>query len=243
MFTSSEIKNIMSESLNDMRNLLKDLGFVADSQCSYSDIDTFITREVCRLMKSESIPEGYSFLLRAGGIPVDFSETPNERLAKVVDNRHIIEPAIIMRGNISSSPQYENRFSVSPRVLREISDIKNDMKALGDIAEEARYLDEGKILQIRKDFRDKFLSIEERIASLPDSIILKQVPEKYSFSEREFIDFIREQPTNYTFTVSIRREKVETHPDQSMHFRKFTAQEAARMFEILEKINDLVRKI
>lgn len=254
MFTSSEIKNIMDKSCDDMINLLKALNFRAESQDWYSEIDPFITREVCSLMKSQSIPEGYSFLLSAGGIPLDFSETPNERLAKVVKNRQIIEPAIIKQEDISTSPQYETRFMVSP--LYSSPTRKNDLKREFDsfiseytrrgvyesaaIWERSSYFSP-EAVTTRQDFRADVENLRDIIEHLPDTVNTLAGNSSKQYKESELIEFLQRQNENKDFVVSRCRVKCNApKPDPN---RKFTAQEADDMFRILEQINNLVNKI
>ena len=255
MFTSSEIKNIMSKSHNKMGSLLKNLGFAADAQCSYSDIDSFITREVCRLMKSESIPEGYSFLLRAGGIPLDFSGTPNERLAKVVANRRIIEPAINIQKNISSSPQYETRFIVSPLYSRSSYTVKealiskfnsfidrytNPRVYSGErLWGQNNYISQEQITT-QYDFKKDIKDLKELMGRLPDTVNTCEfdMSQSHEYRESELIEFLNSRNKDDYVAVSTCRVKCNApQPDLN---RKFTSQEAARMFAILEQINALV---
>ena len=262
MFTSSEIKNIMSmgKSCNNMSNLLKNLGYVVDTQCSYSEIDSFITDKVCRLMKSKSIPEGYSFLLRAGGIPLDFSGTPNERLAKVVANRRIIEPAIIIQRNISSSPQsqYETRFIVSSLRSRSINtgkktlieefnsfikkytreDVCSNLKPWGP----GPQISQQSIIKL-SSFKAYVQQLKESMEQLPDTIDTYELDMSLShqYRESELIEFLKSQNENDSFVVSKRLVKCNApQPDLN---RKFTSEEAARMFDILEQINALVSNV
>lgn len=258
MFTSSEIKNIMDKSRDDMINLLKALNFRAESQDWYSEIDPFITREVCSLMKSQSIPEGYSFLLSAGGIPLDFSETPNERLAKVVKNRQIIEPAIIKRENIAISPQYETRFIVSSLYSQTTvkEDLKREFEAFisqytqkdviyssgtwtSKISESLRY--SSPEVTTRQKFRENVQKLREIIKQLPDTVNILKGDSSPQYKESELIEFLQRQNEYEAFVVSRCRVKIDSpKPDPN---RKFTAQEADDMFRILEQINNLVNKI
>lgn len=236
MFTSSEIKNIMDKSRDDMINLLKALNFRAESQDWYSEIDPFITREVCSLMKSQSIPEGYSFLLSAGGIPLDFSETPNERLAKVVKNRQIIEPAIIKQEDISTSPQYETRFMVSPLYSSPTrkNDLKREFNSFISTYTQRR-------VTTRQDFRADVENLIDIIEHLPDTVNTLAGNSSKQYKESELIEFLQRQNEYEAFVVSRCRVKCNApKPDSN---KKFTVQEAARMFDILEQINSLVSKI
>ena len=96
MFNAAEFRTIKNNCLSEMEELLKFLSISVpiwdsgDEYGLYRQLDEEITRKVCELMKSSSIIEGYSYLLKLGNISYDFSETDNDLLNKIVDNSSMI---------------------------------------------------------------------------------------------------------------------------------------------------------
>lgn len=248
MFTLSEIEIIMQKRRTEMIDLLKELEF-RGSQNWQGEIDPFLTGKVCCLMKSESIFEGYSFLLKAAGIQQSYSETENEKLAKIVMHKQEIQSAIIKQEKAVYPTQYESRYNVSPRNFQDLSWIKKDIEELGNTAKQAGYFDEDDTLfSMHKKFRDQFkklfFDLEERIEKLPDFVPTGITGLKQSYTEDKFLEFLKEQTGNYkSFIVSVSREKIEERPDPSLQFRKFTEEEASKMLDVLEKLNAIINRL
>lgn len=244
MFTLSEIEIIMQKRKDKMLALLRELSFRATSQNLYEEIDTFVTKEVCRLMKSDSVAEGYSFLFRAAGIPLIYSETPNEKLAKIAANRAEIERSIIRQATRFAGPKQETHFTVSTVKEIDLKALKKDFNVLKQIAESANYvrdyINAKFILQISQDFNEEFLALEKRMKSLPDTACILGESSSKPCSEGELLSFLETRKPKDTFFVSVSRDEVQSKPDPSLQFRIFTPDEASYMLDILEQINDIV---
>ena len=93
MFNAAEFRLIRTNCLPQMETLLQNLSIakpnwnMGDEYRLYEQLDEEITRNICRLMKSSSIIDGYSYLLKLGNISYDFSETDKELLGKIVSNK------------------------------------------------------------------------------------------------------------------------------------------------------------
>ena len=96
MFTADEFQLIRSHCLPDLEKFLKQISVSIPNWNSgdefkiYDKLGGEITSKMCRLLKSNSIVEGYTKLLKLGKIGYDFSETDNELLNKVVTNKNKI---------------------------------------------------------------------------------------------------------------------------------------------------------
>lgn len=110
MFTAAEFRLIREKCLSDFQKLLAMLNINepnwngGDEFRIYEKVDDEIVNRVCRLMKSESIIEGYTNLMTFGGLHFDYSETDNELLATIIQNKDSV-----MRGAtqaiVQSTPQ------------------------------------------------------------------------------------------------------------------------------------------
>lgn len=91
MFVAVEFQNMRSRCPSELETLLKKLSlsmpdWSGDEYRIYEKLDNDITKKICALMKSSSVIEGYTNLLKLGGVFYDYSETDNELLRKIVAN-------------------------------------------------------------------------------------------------------------------------------------------------------------
>ena len=93
MFTATEFRLIREKCLPDLQNLLAMLNIPEPNWDSgnefkiYEKLDDEIVKRVCQFMKSESIIDGYTKLMTLGGLKFKYSETDNELLAKILQNK------------------------------------------------------------------------------------------------------------------------------------------------------------
>ena len=96
MFTADEFQLIRSHCLPDLEKFLKQISVPIPNWNSgdefriYDKVGDEITNKMCRLLKSNSVVEGYTKLLKLGNISYDFSEIDSELLNKVVTNKNKI---------------------------------------------------------------------------------------------------------------------------------------------------------
>ncbi|MBR4903861.1 MAG: DUF308 domain-containing protein [Selenomonadaceae bacterium] len=91
MFVAVEFQNMRSRCPSELETLLKKLSiskpdWSGDEYRIYEQLDNDITKKICAAMKSSSVIEGYTNILKLGGIAYDYSETDNELLRKIVAN-------------------------------------------------------------------------------------------------------------------------------------------------------------
>ena len=237
MFTLSEIEIIMQKHKEKMITLLRDLGFKGVNQNWQEEIDSFLTDKICSLMKSDSVFEGYSFLLRAADIPQSYSETENEKLAKIIAHRQEIEPRIIMRAG-TVSLQFERRFTVRNTGGNPLASLVDKISRLERTSAQL-----GRSERVKKNerFIAEFDDIRNEIERLKRLYIVSASAPSDSWKEEEFMSFIERYSGD--FLVSVSRKEVATRPDPSAQYRKFTEQEARNMLDILERLNDIVSGI
>lgn len=99
MFVAAEFQSMRRLCSSDLEKLLEKLlipipDWNGDEYRIYEKLDDDITKEICTAMKSSSIIEGYTNLLKLGGIPYDYSETDNELLDKIILNGNKILDAV-----------------------------------------------------------------------------------------------------------------------------------------------------
>ena len=107
MFTSTELRNLKSKYKEDLVELLNKLDLTdisatltsvieedgKDEFQSYDDyyeLDSKITLKVCDNLKSDSIIDGYTKLLKIGKVTFNYDETDNELLNKIIENKQRI---------------------------------------------------------------------------------------------------------------------------------------------------------
>ena len=80
----------------------------------YEKLDEEITKKICGLMKSYTTIDGYTNLLKLGGVPYDYSESYNQLLGMVVANRNKI-----LRGleNLPKFVEVEVESSLEPQPI------------------------------------------------------------------------------------------------------------------------------
>lgn len=246
MFTLSEIEIIMQKRRGEMMTLLRELGLGGVGQNWQEEFDSFLTDKVCRLMKSDSVFEGYSFLLRAADIPQSYSETEKEKLAKIAANRPEIERRIIKR-TVPLSPQYERHFTVrntgSNPLTYLLKNIKGLFNRLEVVATDLHCMEKvqknGEFIAKVENIRREIKGLEERIQRLDGLYIVTTSAPSDLLTENEFISFIGQSKGGDKFLVSVSMDKVEPKP-ASPQYMKFTEDEARYMLDVLEKLNDIV---
>ncbi len=237
MFTLSEIEIIMRKRREEMISLLRDLGFSKAGQNWQEEIDSFITEKIRSLMKSASVFEGYSFLLRAAEIPQSYSETEKDKLAKIAANRAEIERRIIKRAG-SVSPQYETRYTVRNTGVNPLASL---FEKISRLEKTSAHLGRTERVKKNEKFIAEFADISAEIKRLQGLHIISASAPSESWTEEEFMSFIRSNGGN--FLVSVSRERVPARPDPSEQYRKFTEEEARYMLDILERLNYIVNGI
>ena len=96
MFTAAEFRLIQKNCPEKLDALLENLRIKKSDWNSgnefkiYEKLDDEIVSRVCRLMKSESIIDGYTNLITLGGLQFNYSETDNELLATILQNKEKI---------------------------------------------------------------------------------------------------------------------------------------------------------
>ena len=97
MFSAAEMQLIRNHHLADYESLLRELSISipnwksgGDELRIYDEIDDKLTKKLCALMKSSTLYDGYTELLKLGGVGYDYSETYNQMLGMVVANRNKI---------------------------------------------------------------------------------------------------------------------------------------------------------
>ncbi|MBR4903860.1 MAG: hypothetical protein IKZ53_04250 [Selenomonadaceae bacterium] len=99
MFVAAEFQSIRRLCLSDLEKLLEKLSITIPDWSGneyriYEQLDDDITKKICAAVKSSSVIEGYTNLLKLGGIAYDYSETDNELLDKIILNGDKILDAV-----------------------------------------------------------------------------------------------------------------------------------------------------
>ncbi|MBR1728538.1 MAG: hypothetical protein IJ728_03335 [Selenomonadaceae bacterium] len=96
MFKTEEIQRIIKICPSDFEELLKNLQITMpnfdqdDENKSYEILDESIEKNICGLLNSNSLSDGYEKLLSRGGISFVSNDTRNEMIKKIVSSREKI---------------------------------------------------------------------------------------------------------------------------------------------------------
>ncbi len=100
MFTAAEFRLIRERCPKKLDGLLEKLNIpkpdweAGNEFRNYEALDEKIVNRLCRLMKSDSIINGYVKLLELGGIAVDYSETDNQLLNQIISHMNEINAGL-----------------------------------------------------------------------------------------------------------------------------------------------------
>ena len=120
MFSAAEMQLIRANCLNEFEKLLKRLSIptpdwnAKDEFKIYDDVDADLTDRICKLMKSETLYDGYTNLLKLGGVSYDYSESYNQLLDMIIANRDKIIDAVRKQNTARSS--WQDKYSGLPRM-------------------------------------------------------------------------------------------------------------------------------
>lgn len=127
MFVPAEFQSMRRLCPSELEKLLDELSirfdWSGDEYRTYEKLDALITKKICERMKSESIFDGYTKLLKLGGVDYNFSELDSELLEKIVSNDDKILAAVHKAndkykawqnewGNVSRAPERNEVLSV-----------------------------------------------------------------------------------------------------------------------------------
>lgn len=244
----------------ELETLLKELSIPVDWNGDeyriYEKIDPYITKEICDRMKSESIFNGYTNLLKLGDIPYDFSETDNELLDKIISNGDKILDAVRKTnekydlwkadwGNVSPAPEKVDTFKIEIDTARRFYNPKSTSKLQEAWSKIKDYFSPPKAFDYHVAYRD----IEGYINDERTPGILLELDGQKSFiGVEEVSDWIK-QNLRYNETkifclkvtkgVEYQKKKIPPEPSRPA----FTVREAEDALKILLKINEIIKKI
>lgn len=124
MFTAAEYRLIREHCPEKLDALLENLNipkpdWESDDEISrfssYEELDDKIIQTLCEKMKSGTIIDGYTELMKLGNLPFDYSETDNELLSKLVQNKNVLESLLMKKimaaktapAKPASAPKYD----------------------------------------------------------------------------------------------------------------------------------------
>ena len=213
----------------------------------YEKLDNDITKEICKLMNSETIIDGYTKLLKTGSIPYDYSESYNLLLDMVVMNKDKILSAI--RNQEEARTSWEKKYSRAPKT-KTVEKLKVE-------ATDLKPFDKSKLTskfnKIKKDYYSRFLSsaceaVEECINEVEKLNTLFEVNGK-SFYYETVEDFIREinkllqagESCNVRLKITkvFEEHKADIPPEPQESF--FTLQEAEKALDVLAQVREIIR--
>ena len=275
MFSLSDFELIKDKCPDDLEELLRMLDVTRPIDWNIllakpRTFDEYITSHVCELInKSPSELEGYSMLLGAAGIQYSFTETPNELLAKIVENRQAVKSAITARPvqeeiPAQPKPKYVNEFTVrtllfrdiKANLLKEIDALISQLQGAGIIkpphASQLKAGQKPSCFLEKYEYSEAVKKFHELIVfanSIPDKVFITDDVDSKTFSEEDFIDAVIQDYQYVPVKISSRRVQNQPQPlpqpkpinPQQGHL--FSENEAEKMLRVLEKIHTIRRRI
>ena len=250
MFSAAEMQLILSHHKTDYESLLRDLSIPipdwnkGDELRVYDDIDDKLTKELCGLMKSSTLYDGYTDLLKLGGVPYDYSETYNQMLGMVVANREKILSALQKQIDDHNKPEPEPVERVEIEVTdlkpfkKQTSDFKTAWKNVKNLVSSKLGSQKGHSYQIICAGIDEYIDKTEK----KDNLFELSDDKRHLYSVDDFLNAYSNSGTctvqlKITRTVERREEKNSTTAP------KFDVKEMEHVLDILERVDDLVKKI
>ena len=282
MFTSTELRNLKSKYKEDLVELLNKLDLTdisatltsvieedgKDEFQSYDDyyeLDSKITLKVCDNLKSDSIIDGYTKLLKIGKVTFNYDETDNELLNKIIENKQriidgnvdILEQAKLQalmpqsqveQKSIDKSEEIFMSLSLLNKyshfsLKKKFNDFYDFIRPILDKFKISKKVEDSiKNLRFTIDLSDNFLIKGERIKI--DSIndieeIIKEQLSRKNYGEPVSICIeARKLPQ----TIKTEPEPVKPTPPPVKE-PPFTQEELEKVFDLLETINKIVKTI
>ena len=260
MFVASEFQSMRRICLPELEKLLDELSIPVDWNGDeyriYEKLDAEIEKKICALIKSPSIIEGYTTLLKLGGVSYDFSETDNELLDKIISNGDKILAAIregnekydlwqAEWGNASRAPEKVDVFKIEADTARRFYNPKSNSRLQEAWNTIKSYLR----LSTRSEYRIAYQDIEGYVNDKRTPGILLELDGHKSFIGVEDVGDWIKQNLSYNETkifclqvtrgVEYREKKIPTAPPKAA----FTVSEAEDALKILLKVNEIIKKI
>ena len=245
MFVAAEFQSMRRLCPSELEKLLDELSISVDRSDdeyrTYERIDALITKKICDLLKSESIFDGYTNLLKLGDIPYDYSELDSELLDKIVSNGDKILAAVREANykydswqtewsNVSSAPERSEVLSVKAFDLP-LSDISFNLKTAKAFLKRDKS-DISNVLAYISDCINK-LETKSEIPFEDISELLRKVSMPlHDDKERTLCLKIKKR-------VQFTEKKIPPSPPKPA----FTDREAEDALKILLKVNDITKKI
>ena len=254
MFSAAEMQLIRSHHAADYESLLRDLSIPIpdwesdDELRVYDEIDDKLTKKLFGLMKSPTLYDGYTKLLKLGGVPYDYSETFNQMLGMVVANREKILRGLEKQhddyNKPEPEPEVEEHFEIEVTELKQYKkqtlDFGTAWKTLKKSISEKLGSQKGHSYQVVCSGINEYIDKTEKNNSL-----FELSDDKRSF--HSFDDFARAYSTgdNYAVQLKITKKTIERRGKQNstLELPEFTVPEMEHVLNILERVDDIVKKI
>ena len=254
MFVAAEFQAMRRLCLEDLEALLEKFSIPipvdwnGDEYHIYEDLDAELTREICGLMHSSSIIEGYTNLLKLGGISYDYSETDNELLDKIILNGDKILAAVRV-ANVEYDSWQATWGNVSP--LPERSEVLNveafDLKPFDAYKLISKFdkikTSYNKLLPSAREAVDRCIAEAENLRGvfeLKNEIPFEDIPEllrKLSMSLRDGKE--RTICLRIKKNVQFQVKNIPPAPQEP----SFTVREVEDALKILIQVNEIIKKI
>ena len=251
MFVAVEFQNMRSRCPSEMEKLLEKLSipipdWSGNEYRIYEQLDDDITKKICAVLKSSSIIEGYTNLLKLGDIAYDYSETDNELLDKIISNGDKILSAVRNAneeydlwkaewGNVSPAPERVETLNVTAfdmkpfdkeNIISVFEDRKDDMmrKRLSGAA--------GAVAECIADVKNL-----KRLFELENEIPFEDLPELLKEISSS-LPYNRERTICLKIRKAVKYESKKIPPEPP-----FTVREIEDALKILIQVNEIIKKI
>ena len=262
MFVAVEFQNMRSRCLSELEKLLEKLSIPipdwnGDEYRIYEKLDDDITGEICALIKSSSVIEGYTNLLKLGGIAYDYSETDNELLDKIILNGDKILAAVCAAndeydlwqakwGKVSPMPEKVDVFKIEVDTARHFHNPKSNSR----LQDAWRYIKDFLKTPARDTkYHIAYRDIESYVNDKKTPGILLELDGKKSLIHVEDVGDWIKQNLHYNETkifclkvtkgVEYQAKEIPPAPSEP----SFTVREVEDALKILIQVNEIIKKI
>lgn len=250
MFTADEFQLIRSHCLPDLEKFLKQISVPIPNWNSgdefriYDKVGGEITNKMCRLLKSNSVVEGYTKLLKLGNISYDFSETDNELLEKIISNKEKIFQCGMNEKNLQPIQKPIDNFEIkiSHAEKFSVTDLLEKISRLEILLENSHERLKVKTNQIRSETREypkNFRAMKNEITELRDYVKNLELVEVKKFSTtvplENLTGTIQEYSSAFVEVKKFFQPVRQPEPPKII----FTEIELKEIFEVLEQVNKI----
>ena len=254
MFTVDEFQLIKKRCLPELEKLLQKISIPtpdfdgADEFKIYDRLGGEITNKMCCLLKSNSVVEGYTKLLKLGKIGYDFSETDDELLEKIINNKEKIFQGGMVEKNLQPIQKPIDNFEIkiSRAEKFSVTDLLEKISRLENLLDNSVIVEKGIYFDgIRNIYKKpkNFSAMKYEITELRNYVENLELIEVKKFPTtvplENLTGTIQEYSSAFVEVKKISQPVRQPEPPKII----FSTGELEKIFEVLEQVNRINKSI